>query len=90
MNKDDINITLVAWIYDSGQAKAVHELIALYRQCRGFELGGGSEKPWLGKLGRRLDTTRLGERTGEAPTMVGRSYTTSRLGPVIQLESNDI
>lgn len=45
MNKDDINITLVAWIYDSGQAKAVRELIALYSQCRGFELGGDPEKP---------------------------------------------
>ena len=45
MNKDDIYITLVTWIYDSGQAKAVRELIALYSQCRGFELGGDPEKP---------------------------------------------
>jgi hypothetical protein len=45
MNKDDINITLVTWIYDSGQAKAVQEPIALYRRCRRFELGAEKMKP---------------------------------------------
>ena len=39
MNKDEINITFVAWIHDGGQAKVVQELIALYRRCRRFELG---------------------------------------------------
>ena len=39
MNKDEINIALVTRIYDSGQAKAVQEQIALHGRCRRFRLG---------------------------------------------------